>query len=107
MELESWIWLCFIYNVIGSTCPYTSKIGSVLGFLSLIAGIVFTVLCFFVAPSWIYGFFPIGISLIVTMLTPKIDVNNIGPIFKIYSGIFSHLLPIIMILMYLSLFDVI
>lgn len=101
-----WIWLFIAYKIIGSTCPFTSKIGSVLNFLSMIASYIFMILVFFFAPHWWYGLILIGISLIILFIIPRIDPNECGSKMRIYSGIFSHLSPVLVILMYLSLFGI-
>lgn len=105
--MELWIWLFIAYKIIGATCPFTSKIGSVLIFLSMIASYIFMILVFFFAPHWWYGLVLIAITLITLFAIPKINPSNCGSLMYFYSGIFSHLSPILVILMYLSLFGII
>lgn len=105
--METWIWLLILYRIIASTTPYTSKVGSFLGVVSLIGGLVFCVLCFFFAPEWWYGLVAFGIYFAVALFIPKIDPYRMSSIALIYSAIFSHTTLIIVLLMYLSLFGVI
>ena len=44
--------LIAIRAVINSLCPFTSKLGSVLGILDIVAFYVFVIIAFFVAPHW-------------------------------------------------------
>ena len=105
--METWIWLLIAYSIIVSTTPYTSKIGSFLGVVCAIAVPIFCFLCFFFAPKWWYGLVTLGIFFGVPLLTPRIDPNTMGNLSRIYSGIFSHILPVLVVLMYLSLFGII
>lgn len=105
--MENWIWLLILQRIIDSTCPFTSKVGAVLNVITLIAVLMFCILCFFYAPEWWYGLVATGIFLFGSLLIPKINPNDAGPVFRIYSGIASHLSPIIVLLMYLFLLDVI
>lgn len=105
--MKLWILLFIVYKIIGATCPFTSKIGSLLNFLAMIAAYVFMILVFFFAPFWWYGLILIGISLILLFVIPRIDPSECGALMHLYSGLFSHLSPILVILMYLSLFGII
>lgn len=105
--MENWIWLLIIQTIIRSTCPFTSKVGAIFSVITLIAIPVFCILCFFYAPEWWYGLVSIGILLFGTLLIPRINPDDTGTVFRIYSGIASHLSPIIVLLMYLDLFEVI
>ena len=108
--METWIWLLMVERFFSSTCPFTSKIGSTFGLITVPAVIVFCVLCFFFAErGWIYGVIAFAIYFLVPLFIPKIDTNEAmySKAFCIYSGIFSHLTLPIVVLMYLSLFKVI
>lgn len=105
--MELWIWLFIAYKIIGATCPFTSKIGSVLNFFAMIASYIFMILVFFFAPCWWYGLVLVAITLVTLFVIPKINPGNCGPAMYIYSGLFSHLSPILVIFMYLSLFGII
>lgn len=105
--METWIWMLIAYRIIALTTPFTSKIGALLGMVTTIAVPIFCVLCFFFATKWWYGLVALGIYLFGTLFTPRINPDDMGKAARIYSGIFSHVTPIIVILMYLSLFGVI
>ncbi len=102
-----WIWLYLANKLIGATCPFTSKLGGILNMLSMIAKFVFIILAFIFAPHWWYGLILLGISAFVPLLVPKINPESCGHAMHIYSGIFSHISPILVVLMYLSFFGVI
>ena len=105
-HMELWFWLFITYKIIAGTCPFTSKIGSALNFLAMIASYIFVILVFFFAPYWWYGLILIAISLVILFGTPRINTENCNPAMYLYSGLFSHLSPILVILMYLSLFGI-
>ncbi len=105
--MELWIWMLIVNRIIAATCPFTSKIGSILSIVNFIAVPVFCILCFFYATSWWYGLVAWAIYLFTVLFIPKINPNETGVLFRIYSGIFSHLNILIVVLMYLSLFKVI
>lgn len=105
--MELWIWMLIANRIIATTCPHTSKIGAILGTVTSIAVPIFCILCFFIAPSWLYGLAALAIYLFTALLIPKINPNNTNRLFLLYSVIFSHINIIIVLLMYLSLFKVI
>jgi len=105
--METWIWLLIAYSIISNTTPYTSKIGALFEMLTIIAVPIFCLLCFFFADEWWYGLIALGIYLLGILVFPKINPDNMGTAARVYSGIFSHIAPIIVVLMYLSLFEVI
>lgn len=105
--METWIWLLIAYCIIASTTPFTSKFGSLLGMANIVAVPVFCLLSFFFAPEWWYGLIAFGIFLFGPLLIPRIDPDETGSAFRIYSGIFSHISPVLVVLMYLSLFNII
>lgn len=53
-----------VSEILAATCPFTSKIGSLLGVLVMFARYAFVILCFIFAPHWWYGFIPIGITIL-------------------------------------------
>lgn len=102
-----WLWLFIAYKFIAGTCPLTSPVGTILNFITMVAGYVFVILTFFFAPHWWHGFFAIGAILLVPLVTPKINPANCSPGLRAYSMVFSHLCPVLIVLAYLSLFGVI
>lgn len=72
----------------------------------MIAEITFCVLCFFFAPAWWYGLIAIAIYLLAPVLVPKIDPDNLSKLYIGFSGTVSFLHPVLVALMYLSLFNV-
>ena len=98
-----WFWLFVAYKFISGTCPVTSPVGTILNFVSMIAGYVFVILTFFFAPHWWYGL----ILLAVSFFRPMANPADCSPGLRTYSMIFSHLCPVLMVLAYLSLFGVI
>lgn len=106
--MELYIWLYIVDKIIGTTCPFTSKFPGVpLTWLSMIASWVFIALTFFFANHWYHGIILLLIEWLLPLLIPKTDPNSGGIGLWIYSMIFSHLSPVLVILMYLSLFNVI
>lgn len=105
--METWIWLLLLDRIIAGTCPFTSKIGSVLNLITAVAVPVFCLLCFFFAQQWWYGLIALGLYFLVPIFIPKIDGHNVSNAYRVYSGIFSHANILVVILMYLSLFEVI
>lgn len=104
--MEAYLWLFVAYKIIGATCPFTSKAGSILSLAAMIASFIFIVLSFFFASHWWHGLLLIAILLIVPLLTPKINPNDCGHTYKVVSGVMSHLSPVLVLLMYLSLFGI-
>lgn len=103
--METWIYLFIVKQFLTSTCPYTIKgIGQILGLASMVATIVFIVLTFFFAPEWWYGIISCAIYFLVPMLIPKVNPYSTNKAFIVYSNIGSLAVPIIIVLMYLSLF---
>lgn len=106
--METWIYLFIIKQLLTSTCPYTIMgIGQLLDIASMFATIVFIILTFFFAPHWWYGLIACAIYLVVTMIAPRVNQHSTNMVFIIYSNIGSLAVPIIIVLMYLSLFGVI
>jgi len=104
--MESWIYLFIIERVLASTCPFTIKVvGQILGLVSMIATIVFVLLTFFFAPKWWYGLIACAIYFITPMLTPRIDPTSKSVSLWWYSMIGSFLNPVLIVLMYFSLFS--
>lgn len=102
--METWFWLFVAYEFIGATCPFTSKVGGFLSWIAMIASYIFIVLAFFYAPHWWHGLLLVAVMFFVPLLTPRINPNNCGDTFKVVSGVLTHLSPILVLLMYLSLF---
>ena len=108
MTLFTWMWLLAIKQFLSLTCPYTSNIGNVLNLLSLVGSVVFFVLVPFFAPHWWYLLIAIGIYLVAMLISPRIDPNAPhNDAFRAYSITGSFVEPVIVVLMYLSLFGVI
>lgn len=105
--METWIWMLIVYRIFASTSPFTSKIGAILGWITAVAVPIFCILCFFFAGAWWYGLVAWGIYFLGTLLIPKIDADNAGTALCMYSAVVSHLQPVIVLLMYLSLFKII
>lgn len=105
--MENWIWILLVERIISSTCPFTSKIGSALNLITSIAVPIFCLLCFFISTHWWYGLIAFGEYLIIPLLTLRVSRNTTNLYLRIYSGIFSHLNILVVILMYLSLFRII
>ncbi len=105
--MEIWIWLLLISTIVGSTCPYTTPIGAILGAVTVIAKPIFCILCFFFAPAWWYGLIALSIQYLLPAIIAPIDIVSTGKLFTIYSFVFSHLNIVFVVLMYLSLFGII
>lgn len=105
--MESWIIFFVINRVLACLCPYTSKIGSVISMFCMVATLVFIVLTFFFASQWWYGIIVIAIYMLIPVLIPKIDPNAMGTTARMLSGIGSIIADALVVLMYLSLFNVI
>lgn len=104
--METWFWLFVAYKLIVATCPFTSKVGGFLSLVAMIASYIFIVLSFFFAPHWWHGLLLIAVMFAVSLLAPKINPYDCGNTFRCVSGIISHLAPILVLLMYLSLFGI-
>lgn len=105
--MATWIWLFIVNRVLASLCPFTSKAGAFLGWIEVVAEIVFVALTFFFADKWWYGLIALAIYFLVPVLMPRIDPNNMGTNQRILSGIGATINCVIVVLMYLSLFNVI
>ena len=104
--METWFWLFVAYKFIGATCPFTSKVGGLLSLVAMIASYIFIVLAFFFAPHWWHGLLLVAVMFFIPLLTPRINPDDCGVTFRVVSGIISHLAPILVLLMYLSLFGI-
>lgn len=104
MFTQLWFWLYVFNRVIGATCPYTSKVGSLLGWLSLIAEWVFIILTFFFAPYWWWGLILIGVKYLIIMLTPKVDPDGFSDKQRVWSGILSDTALLALIGVYILFF---
>lgn len=96
--------LLAVKAILSVTCPFTSTIGGLLNFLTMIADTVFVILLAFFAPHWWYALVAVSIYFVITMLIPKVNPNNYGSIARVYSAIGSHLSPFLTIFMYIDLF---
>lgn len=105
--METWIWLFIANRILASLCPYTSKIGAYIGWVALVAVLVFIVLTFFFAGKWWYGLISLAIYFGIPLLMPKINPVSMSDNGRIISGIGSTINYVIVALMYLSLFKVI
>lgn len=92
---------------IAVTCPFTSKIGSALNVLAIIADVVFVVLLLFFAPHWWYALIALAITFVIMKFVPRLNPYDFGSIARLYSSIGSHISPILTVCMYLDLFHVI
>lgn len=99
--------LLFVVNrVLVGLCPFTSKFGVVLSWITILAEWVLIVLAFFFAPHWWYGLIMAGLYLVIPMLLPRINPETMSDKAKLWSGIGSHVSIAVVVLMYLMLFSV-
>lgn len=107
MFSETWFWLYVATKVLGSTCPFTSPLGSIFALVGMLARYVFIGILFFFAPHWWYGLVMLLVDWFIPMILPRINPedmrNNIG---FIYSQIGSHVAPLLVVLVYLYFFNV-
>lgn len=107
MFSEIWFWLYVVTIVLGSTCPFTSPLGSILSLVGMIARYVFIGILFFLAPHWWYGLIMLLVNWFVPIILPKINPedmrNSIG---LIYSQVGSHVVPLLVVLVYLYFFKI-
>lgn len=101
-----WLWLLIGDRILSSLTPFTSKFGAIVNTIAMIAEMVFCVLCFFFAPVWWYGLVAAAIYFCVPALVPKINPSNLSKLYINISGTVSFLHPVLVALMYLSLFNV-
>ena len=111
--MRTWAILFIIKLILGATCPLTyKKIGRIVELVDMIATVVFVILVFFLT-NYKVGLGTIAAAILVAFFVPTPDINRIddnrmfGYYFRIYSLIGSILSPILLILMYLDLFEVI
>lgn len=104
--METWFWLFVAYKFIGATCPFTSKVGGLLSLVAMIASYIFIVLAFFFAPHWWHGLLLVAVMFFIPLLTPRINPDCCGDTFRGVSVMMSYLAPILVLLMYLSLFGI-
>lgn len=104
--MEPWLILFIVEKILASTCPFTSKVGTAIGFVNLLARYAFIVLVFFFAPEWWYGLVAIAIDWLIPVVTPKPDLTGKSLGLWVYSMIGSHVAPILTVFMYLSLFGI-
>lgn len=104
MFTQIWFWLYILSEFIANTAPKTSKLGGVLNFLSMIAKFVFVILVFFFAPFWWWGLVLIALFFLVIILTPRVNPEKMSPAGLVYSGIVSHINPIIVFFIYILFF---
>ena len=103
--MELWIILMLAKKVINNFCPFTSQFLAKVGYVAVIAELIFIVLCFIIGSHWWYGLVSIAIYLIVPILLPKVDSSAIGA--RTTSMIGSVICDILLIGMYLSLLKMI
>ena len=101
--MELWMILIAIRAVIGSMCPFTSKLGSVLGVLNIIAFYVFVIIVFFVASHWWYGLIALAINFLVPLFTPRVDPNSFNNTARLVFGVLSYVSPLLTVGMYLDI----
>ena len=108
MTIFPWMWLLAIKQFLNLTCPYTRPIISVLSIFELTASVAFFILIPFFAPHWWYILIAICIYLVTIIITPRIDANAPrAQVFHIYSFVGSIVSPVLLVLMYLSLLEII
>ena len=105
--MELWIILMLATKVINNFCPFTSQFLAKVGYVAVIAELIFIVLCFIIGSHWWYGLVSIAIYLIVPILLPKVDPSVIGARLRTTSMIGSVICDILLIGMYLSLLKMI
>ena len=108
MFSEIWFWLYVVTIVLGSTCPFTSPLGSILSIIGMLARYVFVGILFFLAPHWWYGLVMLLVYFLLIVLIPKINPYDIKSniVFFIYSQVGSHVAPLLVVLMYLYFFNI-
>ena len=104
--MQMWFWLYVAERFLAASCPLTSKVGAVLGVFSLAATFVFVVLVFFLSEHWWYGLLLLAVALAAPFLVPRINPYDCGCFARLYFGVFSHFVPVLVVLMYLSFFGV-
>lgn len=104
MFTQLWYWMFVASSIFGMTCPKTSAIGGVLNLIGMIAKYAFIVLAFFCGAHWWYGLVLLATRLLLMVIVPRIDANNLTPGETLYSIIFSHIEPIVVLIMYISFF---
>ena len=98
----------FIVNrVLAGICPFASKFGGVLSWLSIAAIWVLIALTFFFAPHWWYGLIMVGLYFITPLLLPRINSETMSDTAKTASVIGSYFNILITVILYLVLFGVI
>lgn len=105
MELL-WLWLLIGDRILAALTPFTSKIGALLNTLAVISEFVFMVLVFFFAPEWWYGLIGVGVFVLTPVIMPKINPDELSDGYVAVTGLLSFLHPVLVTLMYLSLFNV-
>lgn len=104
--MEIWIILFAVKVILSSLCPFTSKIGSIIGMVAMIATLVFIPLTFFFAPHWWYGLITLGLYFLLPLLLPRVNPMAMGTTARSLSGIGSIVSDVVVVLMYLYLFKV-
>ena len=103
--MDIWIYLFISKQILTATCPFTIKtFGQMLGVVTMVATLVFVVLTFFFAQQWWYGLISCVIYIFVPMFVPKVNAYSTNKAFITYSNIGSLVAPILVVLMYISLF---
>lgn len=102
-----WIWLLVGDRVLSALTPFTSKFGATINLLSMIAEIAFCIICFFYASAWWYGLIALAVYFFMPVFVPKLNPDNLSDRYIAISGTLSFLHPVLVVLMYLSLFNVI
>lgn len=105
----TWMWLLAAKSFLVKYYKLTTTLGNLVSTLELIGTIVFFVLIPFRAPHWWYLLIAIGVYAIVFILSPFKRPNPYDQspeLTDMKDAIGSHLSPIILVLMYLYLFNV-
>lgn len=102
-----WIWLLLIGSkVLSMLAPFTTRVGAMVDTLAVVAEVLFCGLCFFFAPAWWYGLIAGAIWLLAPFLVPKYDPAQLPQGYVAVSKVLSWIKPILVVLMYLLLFEV-
>lgn len=98
------MYLFILNRFIVYLCPAVFNYMVIVGFINMIATLLFIILSFVYSPVWWYS---IAIYFGVLFVTPKINPDELSDKYRIVSSFVNLLQPIIILIMYLSLFDVI
>lgn len=106
--MKSWMIFMIIRKVLTVMCPYCAKPIAMIGYVAVLAELLFIIFTFIFGEYWWYGLVALTIYFIAPIIAPKVDIYNFDSPLKVTLSSFGVIIAdILLVLMYCSLFDMI